>query len=492
MADWPQRPTLYEINTWAWLHDLSQRHRRNLTLAEVPPQEWDVLAEYGFDAVWLMGVWERSPRGVHIARDHPALQADYRRALPDFTRLDVVGSPYAVHRYEPDPYFGGAEGLAVAREALAARGMRLLLDFVPNHVAPDHPWVFEHPEYLVQGDSTDLADEPDAFFQEGGRVFAHGRDPHFPPWTDTAQLNAFHPGLRQAVIDTLKSIAARCDGVRCDMAMLVVNRVFAKTWGQRAGERPAQEFWWQVIQAVRQDHPDFLFVAEAYWDMEWELQQQGFDYCYDKRLYERLRSGSADEVRAHLAADLAYQDRLLRFIENHDEPRAAAVFDRYSERAAATAFATLPGARLFHEGQLEGYRVRLPVQLGRRQTEPVDPDLRSFYRTLLHQIAAPVFHDGAWQLCPASGWIDNASWQHLLAWCWRLEETRRLIVINYSPQPAQGRVRLPWEELAGYAWQLVDPFSGDSYLRNGTEMLDPGLYVGLPPWGIHFLHVQPA
>ena len=490
--NWPFNPTTYEINTWVWLHDLSRRYERPITLGDVPEEEWDGLAAWGFDAVWLMGVWERSPQGRVIAREHPDLQAEYRRALPDYTPEDVVGSPYSIHRYVVDAHLGGPEGLAAAREALAARGMRLLLDFVPNHVAPDHPWVAEHPEYLIQGTADDLRNAPQEFFQVGDHIFAHGRDPHFPPWTDTAQLNAFHPALRQALIATLNTIGTQCDGVRCDMAMLPVNRIFAETWGERAGERPGLEFWWEIIQAVRSTSPDFLFMAEAYWDMEWELQQQGFDYCYDKRLYDRLVNDTAEGVRLHLTADLDYQQRLVRFIENHDEPRAAAIFSRDHVRPAAVTIAALPGARLFHDGQFEGYRVRLPVQLGRRPIEPVDGGLRAFYRTLLTEINEPVFREGEWQLCERHGWPDDLSWTNLVGWCWRLDNERRLVVVNLSGQPSQARVRIPWPELAGQMWELNDPFNGDIFLRYGSEMNDPGLYVGLPPYGVHFLRFEEA
>ncbi len=496
MTDWPRHPTIYEINTWAWLHDLSARYRHPVTLADVPPQEWDALAEYRLDAVWLMGVWERSPAGRRIARQHPGLQEEYRRALPDYTAGDVVGSPYAVRRYQVEAQLGGpagdAEGLAVAREELSLRGMRLLLDYVPNHVAVDHPWVFDHPEYFIQGDSADLVEQPDYFFEAGGHVLAHGRDPHFPAWTDTAQLNAFHPGLRRAAIETLEAIAGQCDGVRCDMAMLLVNRIFAQTWGARAGKMPEPDFWTEVISAVRRAHPDFLFIAEAYWDLEWELQQQGFDYCYDKRLYDRLRADTPESVRLHLTAELDYQNRLVRFIENHDEPRAAAIFDRQRERVAAVTAATLPGARLFHEGQFEGCRIRLPVQLGRRPAEPIDGALRAFYRTLLAAIAEPVFKAGDWQLCARAGWADNPTWENIVAWCWRDGEERRLIAVNLAGSASQARLRLPWGDLHGHTWKLSDAFSGDVYLRSGDEMAGPGLYVSLGAYGLHFLRVERA
>ena len=182
----------------------------------------------------------------------------------------------------------------------------------------------------------------------------------------------------------------------------------------------------------------------------------------------------------------------MRFIENHDEPRAAATFERRQERAAALLSATLPGARLFHEGQFEGYKRRLPVQLGRRAAEPIDGDLRAFYRTLLQAIAEPVFHDGAWALCEPTGWPDNPSWTHLVAGCWQLGEERRLIVVNLGAGAAQARVRLPWADLQGHMWRLSDPFNGDTFIRYGSELVEAGLYVGLGAYGTHFLHVERA
>ena len=326
MAIWSRYPTIYEINTWVWLAYLSEKAGTAVDLRSVPASEWNAIAKCGFDAVWLMGVWERSPAGIAIANRNAGLLADFRRALPDFRVQDNVGSPYCVRSYMVDQHLGGPEGLAVARGELAKRGLRLILDFVPNHVAPDHPWVGAHPGYFVQGSADDARNDPGSFVTIGGRTYACGRDPYFPAWPDVLQLNAFQPGLRRAVLETISGIAGQCDGIRCDMAMLVLNDVFERTWGQRAGSRPAAEYWAEIIPATKKAHPDFRFIAEAYWDLEWELQQQAFDFCYDKRLYDRLEHANAESVRLHLCADLAYQEKLLRFIENHDEPRAAAVF----------------------------------------------------------------------------------------------------------------------------------------------------------------------
>ena len=151
-----EQPFIYEINTWVWLGELGRATEGNIGLAEVPGEEWDAIAALGFDAVWLMGVWERSPQGIRIANENVGLQADFLRVLPDYTLADNVGSAYSVHRYIVDAHLGGPEGLAKARHMLTQRGLRLILDFVPNHVAPDHPWAFEHPEYFVQGTQVDL------------------------------------------------------------------------------------------------------------------------------------------------------------------------------------------------------------------------------------------------------------------------------------------------------------------------------------------------
>jgi hypothetical protein len=274
--------------------------------------------------------------------------------------------------------------------------------------------------------------------------------------------------------------------VRCDMAMLLINAIFEHTWGGFAGQRPAAEYWAEVIPAVKKAQPDFLFIAEAYWDLEWELQQQGFDFCYDKRLYDRLEHDNAESVRLHLCADLAYQQKLLRFIENHDEPRAAAAFTAAKEKAAAVTTSTLLGARLFHEGQLEGRKVRLPVFLGRRPAEPVDNDLRDFYGKLLTALKSPVFRDGQWCLCEPTGWPDNPSFHNVVAWSWNKGDDRYLIVVNLSDTASQARVNVNWENLGGSTWRLTDPVSGTDYERSGDDVRSSGLYVDLSPWAFHF------
>ena len=295
-----------------------------------------------------------------------------------------------------------------------------------------------------------------------------------------------HPYVRR-VTETLISIAEQCDGMRCDMAMLLINGIFERTWGRRVGGPPPEEYWSEMIQSVRLEQSNVLFMAEAYWDLEWDLQQLGFDYCYDKRLYDRLEHDNAESIRLHLSAGLDYQDGLVRFIENHDEPRAAATFSPEKERAAAVILMTLPGAKLLYEGQLEGRKVRPPVFLARRPIEPIDIDLQAFYHQLLAVIKQAGLREGKWQLCERAGWPDNSSYIYVVAWCWSQNESRYLVVVNFSEDQSQARIHLPWDNLAGRTWQLIDLLDGDVFQRDGDEMHLSGLYVDLPAWRFHFL-----
>ncbi|MBW7959409.1 MAG: alpha-amylase [Anaerolineae bacterium] len=486
----PPRPAIYEINTRLWLRELSRQYGRPITLANVPGEVWDAIAGFRFDAVWLMGVWQPSPAGLAIVLARQSWLALCSAALPDMRPEDIAGSPYCVRNYETDQALGGRDGLAKARAELAERGMALILDFVPNHVAFDHPWLDSHPDYFIHGTADELAAAPEEFFKTGDQIIARGREPSFASWPDVAQLNAFNPDLRAAVVETLLDIAGQADGVRCDMAMLMVTEVFTRTWGERAGPPPKEEYWREIIPAVREQYPDFRFIAEVYWDMEWQIQQQGFDFCYDKLLYDRLIHAPAASVREHLSADITYQDHLLRFIENHDEPRAASLFRAGRALTAAVATYTLPGAKLFYQGQFEGYTTHIPVFLTRRPDEPPDRALFAFYRRLVNEIQKPALREGHWLLCALNGWPDNTSYNNLAAWCWQAGDDRRVIVVNLSGSTSQARVQLPWPDLAGQNWLFVDVMDETTYEWNGDEVLNMGLYVELAPWGHHFFAVR--
>lgn len=492
MLEWPRNPGIYEINTRPWLEALGRTLGRRVTLSEVPAEAWDALATPGIDAVWLMGVWERSPVGREIALANQDLRREFAAALPDLADSDVTGSAYCVKSYTVDPALGGPDGLAAARRELANRGLRLIVDFIANHVARDHVWAVQHPEYFIAGSEHDIAEQPAAFGRVGGHIYACGRDPFFPPWEDVLQLNPVSEAYRGAAADVLKSIADQADGVRCDMAMLALSDVVAQTWAGRAGATPGKEFWAEVIDATRASEPGFLFVAEAYWGLEWQLQQLGFDYCYDKSLYDRLAHEGAASVRQHLGAPVEYQEKLIRFIENHDEARAASAFEPGRERAAAAVVATLPGARLWHDGQFEGRRTRLPVFLTRFPQEEDDQELRDFYRCLLEATGHPAIRDGGWRLSRTEGWPDNHGHEDFLAWEWRHGEARVLVTINFSGSMRDGIVRLDPTGLVDRTWQFADALSDERFSRRGDDLIFEGLYLALQPWSVHVYSLTAA
>jgi len=479
----PRYPSLYQVNTRVWLTELSRQLGRPATLDDVPDADLDRFATQGFDWVWLLSVWRTGAAGQRVSRTNPEWRQEFAQTLPDLREEDIAGSGFAITGYTVSAALGGDAALARLRARLAARGMRLMLDFVPNHTGLDHPWVNDHPEYFVSGTDQDLAQAPANFTRircaAGDLVLAHGRDPYFPGWPDTLQLDYGNPATQDAMTAELERIAGQCDGVRCDMAMLVLPDVFERTWGRRS-----RDFWPAATGRVREGSPGFCFMAEVYWDLEWTLQQQGFDYTYDKRLYDRLREGHARAVREHLQAGLDFQDRLARFLENHDEPRAAATFSRDAHRAAAVITFLAPGLRFFHQGQFEGRMARISPHLCRGPEETADPETTAFYDRLLAVLRRPAVRGGEWKLLPCGvAWDGNQTWDSYVAFSWQSGGDDRLVVaVNAGAVHGQCFVRLPFRDLEGGRWRLQDLLGEAVYVRDGSDLHTWGLFLDEPPW----------
>jgi hypothetical protein len=476
-------PSLYQINTRVWLTELSHSLGRRATLDDIPEAELDALVQKGFDWVWFLSVWQTGLAAQRVSRSNPEWRKEFQETLPDLRDEDIPGSGFAITGYTVHTDLGGDAALARLRERLRKRGLKLMLDFVPNHMALDHPWVEDHPDYFIKGTELDLGGAPQNYTwvkrKGGDLLLAHGRDPYFPGWPDTLQLNYANPATQQAMIGELMKISGQCDGVRCDMAMLILPEVFERTWGQRA-----PPFWPTAIQRVRERVPGFVFMAEVYWDLEWTLQQQGFDYTYDKRLYDRLRDGHAKPVREHFHAGLDYQDKLARFLENHDEPRAAATFSSGVHEAAAVITFLSPGLRFFHEGQFGGRKKRVSPHLCRRPDEPVDADLAKFYDRLLAVLRRPVVRDGKWQLLECTpAWDGNWTWDCFLVFSWQgPSEERLLAAVNYAPNRSQCYVRLSFTGIGDRRWRLQDLLGHATYSREGSDLQSRGLYLDISPW----------
>jgi glycosidase len=479
----PRYPSLYQINTRVWLTQLSRALGRRATLDDIPDAELDHLARVGFDWIWFLSVWQTGPAAQQVSRSNAGWRHEFQETLPDLREEDIEGSGFAIRGYTVHRDLGGDAALARLRQRLQARRLKLMLDFVPNHMAPDHPWIDEHPDYFVHGSDADLARAPKNYCRlqttHGPLVLAYGRDPYFEGWPDTLQLNYGNPALQQAMIGELERIAGQCDGVRCDMAMLVLPDVFESTWGIKA-----ELFWPGATEAVRRKHPDFTFMAEVYWDREWTMQQQGFDYTYDKRLYDRLREGHARPVREHFHADMNYQDKMARFLENHDEPRAAATFSPEVHRAAAVLTFLSPGLRFFHQGEFEGRTKRISPHLVRGPEEPVNDAIRQFYERLLDVLRHPIVRQGRWQVLECvPAWNGNWTWDCYVAFAWQgAGDERLLVAVNFAPNQSQCHVRLPFDDLAGHRWKIQDLLGGAAYERNGNDLQASGVYLDEPAW----------
>ncbi len=486
-------PHLYEINTWAWLEKLSARLGRPVNLADVPDSEWGAIARLGFDIVWLMGVWKRSPESRRIMLANPANVAEYDRALPGWKPDDVIGSPYSVAQYIPDARIGTWESLDAVRAKLRERGIALFLDFVGNHTALDHPWTREHPEFYVQGTPEDFQKDPASFCRietpRGIFFLALARDPYFPPWDDVAQLNHFSPQMRAAQLADLRMIAGHCDGVRCDMAMLHLNDIFEKIWGHllHGAAVPDQEFWAKAHAAV----PGLILLAEAYWGTEQRLLDLGFTFAYDKALYDAVRDIHMPEVHARLAAPAVDQSRLARFLENHDEDRFASFFGKDRRTSAGTLMGTLPGMRFYYQGELEGFTRRLPITLRIWDDEPADPASSAYFAKILRITKDVLFHNGEWNRLSVTPEGDDTA-SNLVVYEWLSEKAWKVISINLAGFASQGRVHFGDRPLAAKEYVFYDELNDVRYVRAADELRGPGLFVRREGFDAHLFNVSPA
>ncbi|HEX9756601.1 MAG TPA: alpha-amylase family glycosyl hydrolase [Nitrospiria bacterium] len=490
MKELPTFPALYEINTRVWLRQFDSPGQR-ATLEKVPSEYWDRLSHMGIHIIWLMGVWETNQSSIEKYGSHPSVIEGYRKALPDFKKADVIGSPYAIDDYRLNPALGNLDGLKKIREDLNQKGMLLFLDFIPNHFNADSHLIQEHPEFFIQGNKSLYQKSALTFFKHKGTnsFFAHGRDPYFPPWIDTVQVNYFHPDTRRFMIQKLVELAEISDGVRCDMAMLVLNSIFKETWNHVLDEMgykdPQEEFWDQAIKAVKSKFPGFIFMGEVYWGKEGTLQEMGFDFTYDKSLTDFMENGNANQIRKHLETTKPVQPRSVHFIENHDEERAVRKFGKEKSLVGAVTISTLPGLRFFHDGQFEGKMIKLPVQLGREPKETVQEDIQSFYHRLLSITKNPVFTSGEWTLLESlSAGEGDGSHQNILIWIWGYQQEKRLVTVNFSNHVCRCRVFLNFKENHGDL-TFSDLLNHQTYTRKADDLQKNGLFIELERYQSH-------
>jgi hypothetical protein len=488
-------PLVYEINTRCWLRELSDSGGTPITLATVPDSEFQRWWQLGFTHVWLMGVWTTGPRSRAVALAWEDVSRTFNHSGQQFRETDIAGSPYAIAEYRVSTALGGEDGLRMFRQKLHQYRIKLLLDFVPNHVGLDHRWLKEHPEFFVQGREK----APGTFAQEtnaGLCWIAHGKDPNFPPWSDTAQLDYRQPTTRVAIQEELLAVAERCDGVRCDLAMLSLNEVFEKTWAQfpPTARPPATDFWSEAMAATKRIHPGFLFMAEVYWGLEARLQSLGFDYTYDKELYDLIvrRSPSAVQQRI-LSATPHFIAASAHFLENHDELRIASILSSAEHRAAALLILALPGMRLLHDGQLTGAQFKLPVQWSRCYPEDSHPEIGRMYEQLLRIVSNTAIGRGKFAILkPIEAWPGNPTAQNFMLIQWQNElPVFHLAVINLAPHRSQCYAPLA-EVLVRFEWVMKDLLGPEKHNLAGDHLPEEGVYFDLPAHGAQLFEFAPA
>jgi len=442
-------PKLYEINTRVWIKKFSNVKN----LSEVPIEYFQNLAKKGFDYIWIMGVWKTPVENIEYALI-PDLTKNYDKCFPAWKKEDVSGSPFAIDSYQLNPELGNFDNLLHLKNKLNKIGLKLILDFIPNHFAVDSSIVKKYPQYFLNGDEQLIKKDNSTYFRskfDKNIILAHGRDPFFPAWSDTVQLNYFSEETRTFMTEQLVQIAKYCDGVRCDMAMLSLNNIFQNTWPHIISKfklkKPEYEFWNEAIKTVKKENSDFKFIAEVYWDLEQVLQKLGFDFTYCKFYLDMFLNKDVIGIKSNLNKGEDFNNKSVVFIENHDEERSAKVFSSRIHLVIIS-FLTMPGMKIIYDGQIEGEKIKFPVQLGKTPNVKISKGIKEFYDKMLEIVNDEVYKNGSFQLLTPLKFEDkNDFHENILAWYWKTNKKLMITIVNYSSENSKCKIKLVNEKL---------------------------------------------
>lgn len=413
------------------------------------------------DEIWLMGVWKNSPSSQKIARSMPELQPGYQSVKSNFEPKDVYGSPYSIYDYVPDPLISESNHLTEIHNWFASKNKKLILDFVPNHMAIDSPLVSKYPDYFLKADSN--KEDKNTFLHPNGFRYCYGKDPYFDGWTDTIQWDFSNPEVETYHTQLLRKIAEQCDGVRCDMAMLPLPEVFEKTHGKKSVYD-----WERVIRTIKKEFPEFRFYAEVYWGLEVTLRNQGFDATYDKSLYDALHNKDL-----HQTYDLISKNSELhsiRFLENHDEGRAEITFGDNAKTYFSLLSAS-PCTILFYDGQELGLTKKIPVQIIGIDEEKENQRTKEFY-TRIFSVITNRSNDAKFSDVSYSEFHYLPIFARLIT----SQNQTELILWNFHKTTASGWIH--YQEGITYQKELKDLVSGETFSQ---EKKEDGIYYKLEP-----------
>ncbi len=512
--DWKRSIVLLAKNTHVWLDQLSSKYNTPINqLDQIPQEELTEIAARGFNALWLVGVWERSPASQEIKHL--------------YGHKEAIASAYAIYEYKIAADLGGEQALQLLKESADNQGIQLACDMVPNHTGLDSPWVFKHPDWFIsirnnpvedfRFDSQNLSPEPtaDIFLEKGyydqsgaAEVFKyhsktdgevlyiyHGNDGTSMPWNDTAQLDYLNPETRQAVMEEILSVAQKFKIIRLDAAMTLVREHFKRLWFPSKGGKKfiptrgnnnmtnkefdhlmPKEFWKEVIEKIKTDAPDTLFIAEAFWLMEkYFINEIGMHRVYNSAFMHQLLDEENSDFKEYLKDILQTDPRMLeRFANFLTTPDERPTLDQFGKTekyfGACQLLACMPGLPMFGHGQWEGLSERYGMDISHPMLEETpDTNLIEQHNEIItpllrnRDLFASAEHFFLYDLVQDDGDLNN----NVIAFSNLLDEERTLVIFNNKNTASQGTIRQSVK-------QIITPGSQEPL------KIDIGKALGLP------------
>ncbi len=544
-SSWMPEVVMIAKSTYVWLDQLSRQYGYPVRrLQDIPDRELDLLAERGFTALWLIGLWERS----HASQMIKQIQGN----------PEAKASAYALENYEIAGELGGYEGYLDLRNRAMQRGVRLASDMVPNHTGIDSELVRQqpgwflgtneppYPNYTYNGPNLSADSRYGIHIEDGywnrtdaavtfkridhltgdTRYIYHGNDGTNMPWNDTAQLNFLDPEVREAVIQQILHVARMFPVIRFDAAMVLAKMHIQRLWFPLHGHAPGvpsrgawsmgmadfeaaipQEFWREVVDRVKQEVPDTLLLAEAFWMLEgYFVRTLGMHRVYNSAFMHMLKKEDNASYRQLIKKTLEFDPEILKryvnFMNNPDEDTAIAQFgkgDKYF--GVCMMMITLPGLPMIGHGQVEGLTEKYGMEYARAYyDEHPDGDLVGrHYREIFpimkrRRLFAEVGNFFLFDLFGPDGNVN----EHVFAYSNRIGDDRALVLYNNRYESAEGWIRFSAAHLAGgelRQTQLADALalpddhgayvvfrdhsSGLEFIRNCQQLRHQGLAVHL-------------
>jgi len=558
-SEWMPNVVMLAKNTYVWLSQLSQTYAREIKyLSQIPDETLDMLANWGFTGLWLIGLWERSESSKKIKQlcGNP----------------DAVASAYSLTRYQIADSLGGELAYKNLQERAAKRGIRLASDMVPNHMGIDSDWVYDHPDWFIHLDhkpfpaysfnGLDLSKNPnfsvnleDHYFDKTDaavvfklydhstrqeRFIYHGNDGTSMPWNDTAQLNYLLPEVREAVIQTILSVARRFPIIRFDAAMTLAKKHYQRLWFPQpgtGGDIPTrsefgmttedfnraipEEFWRQVVDRVAQEVPDTLLLAEAFWLMEgFFVRTLGMHRVYNSAFMNMLRNEENQKYRRLISSTLEFDPQILKryvnFMNNPDEKTTVEQFGRGDKYfGICTLLVTMPGLPMLGHGQIEGFSEKYGMEyyraywneipdenLIKRHEREIFPLLKKRY------LYAGVENFALYNFYTNYGSID----ENVFAYSNGIGNERSLVVLNNRFGSTQGSIKVSTEikrkDINTDSFQMhnldvfqglnlhgqrndyviyIDARTGSEYIKSSQSIKENGLHFSLEAYDYHVL-----